>query len=812
VDADVVGDGALEVSLLDASGREVASAAEAKIADPQLWSSENPYLYTALLTLKDPQGATLEVIPQRVGFRRSEVRDGVYYLNGVPIKLKGVNRHEHDPVTGQVVDREAMLRDIRMFKENNINALRQGHYPLVPLWYDLCDQYGIYVMDEANIESHGSNGALNNLPEWVEAHLNRIVRMVERDKNHPSVVIWSMGNESGGGPNFVVCEDWIRENDPARPIHYAGGGSTRGDFYSRMYSPPDWLGDDGRPTILCEYSHGMGNAHGNLKEYWSTIYSNECHAGGYVWQWKDMGLQEPVPEAFADRIGTGPVKETVMAYNGWYEEKAGVYYTQSGGGMDGLVDSNGKPYPGLAALKTIYRNVHVSPVDLSAGRFMVKSWFDFSNVQDLLIGEWMIEGNGKEIARGTLEDLDIPARSEKEIQIELPDIRPEPGVEYFLTLRFLSKAGAIPLVPAGYEMAFEQFRLPVEMKPKTVAASSLETPSFDKFGNTVVVTGSDFEVLFNTQTGMMESYSVNGRQLLTRGPQFDFWRAYTDKDEIPLKDGTMSYAWRDAVANGIVGVTRPIHYSNWKERREFREKNWKPIAETLPGAVRWSALLGLPTVDAAAKITYTVYGNGEVQVAVGMNIAADTALPHPPRIGTELIVSGDLDQMRWFGRGPDATYADRNLERIGVFGGTVDEQWVEYPRPQENGNKTDVRWVSLTDANGDGLLITAETRPLSVGARFYSKATMEASAYSFEMQRSDDIFLNIDYGQQGVAGINSWRDIALPQYQLTEKQPRYSYRIRPITAEASIEELLAADLESFPIPTVPEPEYDTNAE
>ncbi|HKL22094.1 MAG TPA: glycoside hydrolase family 2 TIM barrel-domain containing protein, partial [Tichowtungia sp.] len=678
--AEVVGDGSLEVALFDASDRKVASTAEAKIVNPQLWSAEHPYLYTALLTLKDPAGKTLEVVPQKVGFRRSEIRGGVYYLNNVPIKFKGVNRHEHHPVTGQVMDRESMLRDIRLFKENNINAVRTSHYPNTPEWYALCDEYGIYVIDEANIESHGygnkPSNPLANQPEWLESHLNRVVRMVERDKNHPSVVIWSLGNEAGSGPNFVKCGEWIHENDSTRPVHYEGGDHSVGDFYSRMYAPEDWQGaDDPRPAILCEYTHAMGNSNGNLKEYWhDNIYLHERHAGAFVWDWMDQGLLEPVPAEHAHKIGTGPVKETAFAYGGWYEDEHGIRH-DGNFCMNGLLAADWTPHSGLSAIKYIYRNVHVRPVDLSAGRVAIKSWFDFSNIQDLLTGEWILEGNGNELARGALADLNIAARAEKEIHIPLPELQPEPGVEYFVTLRFLAKEGRIPRVAAGHELAVEQFKLPVETAAKGIVAASLDQPLVQESGDLLTVTAGKVSAVFHRKTGAMESYSVGGKELLKRGPQLDLWRAYTDNDKRPFENGRLCDSWRDAAASANV---------------------LKVKTENLPGAVRFSVLSELPTVGSACKLVYTVYGNGEVVVDEGLNIMALEWQRGPHRVGTEMVVAGGLENIRWFGRGPAPTYIDRETEPIGVFSGTVDGQWMEYSRPQENGNKVGVRWMTLT--------------------------------------------------------------------------------------------------------------------
>jgi len=398
MDAEVVNlNGTVEFDLLDAKGKNIFHNTskgnfETQIKRPKKWSAESPYLYLGLLTLKNSSGEIVEVIPQRIGFRTSKIKGNVYFLNGKPIKFKGVNRHEHHPVTGQVLERKDMIRDIELFKKFNINAVRTSHYPNTPEWYDLCDEYGIYIIDEANIESHAytnkPGNKLANLPEWYQSHLNRIQRMVARDKNHASVVLWSMGNEAGSGENFLKALDWIHKNEPSRPVHYEGGSHKVGDFSSRMYGKEDWMGAISKPSILCEYSHAMGNSNGNLKEYWhNNIYTHPNHAGGFIWDWMDQGLIEKVPEQFNHNIGKGPVKETFFAYGGWHKQK---YHNDNNFCMNGLIAADWTPHPGLDALKWVYRNIHVTNFDYEKGLVDIRNWFDFSNIEDIATGTWDI--------------------------------------------------------------------------------------------------------------------------------------------------------------------------------------------------------------------------------------------------------------------------------------------------------------------------------------------------------------------------------------------------------------------------------------
>ena len=773
----------VELELKDAEGDTVLAESrpanahmlfDLPITRPRKWSNESPYLYSMLLTLKGAVGETLEVIPQKVGFREVEIKDSVFHVNGAPVKLKGVNRHEHHPDTGHVVTRETMIRDIKMFKENNINAVRTSHYPNAPLFYDLCDEHGIWVMDEANIESHGyGNNAGNQLandPSWEAAHLDRVARMEARDKNHPSIIMWSLGNEAGIGPNFETAYQYLKRTDPTRPVHYEGD-HRRGvqhkasDVYSVMYRKPGWVGPADKPSVLCEYSHGMGNSNGNLKEYWDTIYSAPRHAGAFVWDWMDQGLRTPVPSAFRHRTGAGPVKDSFFAYGGWHEQDR---HHDGNFCMNGLLAADWKPHPGLYAVKYVYRNIHVRALDAETGRFLMRNRFDFTNLRDLVDADWIITEDGHDFKSGRLEALDIPPGTQKEVQINLPPFTPQEGREYLLTLRFRANEGYSPLVAAGHELAFAQFTLQAAegLIAPEAPAESLSRPSVVKDGERITVSGDRFEAVFSQSEGRMLSYTFQGRKLIQQGPKLDLWRAYTDNDKVPLEQGKYHAVWRDAVAN-----------------REVVEMADKEVGNN---AVRIVFTSRLPGVNANYSTSYTVHGNGDVRVEVHLDTSrtpSDLKFPH--RIGTELMIPAGYEQMTWYGRGPNPTYADRKFERIGIFRGTVDEQWIDYSRPQENGNKTGVRWMSLADGTGNGILFLAEGAPLSVGARHYGKATMEASAYAFEMDRSEDVFVNIDHTQLGVGGNDSWGSTAMEDYLPDAREYRFAWIIRPLDNSAA---------------------------
>ena len=771
--------GLVELELKDAAGNTVLAESrpgnahlifDLPVSRPGKWSNESPYLYSMLLTLKDAEGETLEVVPQKVGFREVNIRNAIFRVNGAPVKMKGVNRHEHHPDTGHAVTRASMLRDIKMFKENNINAVRTSHYPDTPLFYDLCDEYGIWVMDEANIESHGyGNHAGNtpaNDPAWEAAHKNRVARMEARDKNHPSVIMWSLGNEAGVGPNFDTAYRYLKDTDPTRPVHYEGD-SRRGarhkasDVYSVMYRGPGWVGPADKPSVLCEYTHAMGNSNGNLKEYWDdTIYPTPRHMGAFVWDWMDQGLRTPVPAAFRHRIGSGPVKDNFFAYGGWHKQDR---HHDGNFCMNGLLAADWKPHPGLFAIKYTYRNIHVSAIDAAAGRFFVHNRFDFTNLRDLVETEWSITENGHDFKSGQLEALDIPPRTQEEVQISLPSFTPQEGKEYLLTLRFRAKEGYSTLVDVGHELAFAQFTLQEfdGLIAPNAPVAALSRPSVVKDGKHVTVSGDNFEVVFSQSQGRMLSYTFQGRLVIRQGPQLDLWRAYTDNDKIPLEQGKYHSVWRAAVAN--------------RQTVEVTDE------EAGDKAVRIAFSARLPTVEATYGISYTVHGNGDIRVEVHLdNSRAPSDLRFPHRVGTELIIPAGYEQMTWYGRGPNPTYADRKFERIGLFRGTVDAQWIDYSRPQENGNKSDVRWMSLADESGNGVLFLADGVPLSAGARHYGKATMEASAYAFEMDRSENIFVNIDHLQLGVGGNDSWGSTAMDDYLPDDPEYRFAYIIRPL--------------------------------
>ena len=784
--------GDVEVVLLNASGDEVGRsrtvaaetvALEIALKNPAKWTAETPQLYMALMTLSNAQGEVVEVIPQRVGFREVEIKNSRFCLNGVPILLKGVNRHEHDANTGHVVGREAMIRDIQLLKENNFNAVRTAHYPNMPMWYDLCDEYGILVWDEANIESHGvgyKEECLAKQPEWEAAHLDRVQRVVERDKNHASVITWSMGNEAGDGANFAACYAWIKGADTTRPVHYEctekkNIPSTKNtDIVNRMYHASDDIqayleGDNPKPYIICEYMHAMGNSNGGAKAYWDIFYADNRAQGGFVWDWMDQGLREPVPDAFKANVGVGPVKDTFFAYGGWFEDPAGIRH-DGNFCMNGLIDAGQQPKPGVFAMKYLQRNVHVEPVDLKAGTFLVRNWFDFSTVDSLLEGRWVIEADGDQIAEGDLSALHIAPHSNELITIDMPADLDRFGESIFITFEFRAREDFHPLVKSGHLLAWDQFEL---TGTPAVGQDIQGAVTVQESGEDIAVVGEGFRVRFDKGTGTLASFLVEGVELLREGGRPDLSRAQTDNER---RQSVKPFAGLDTVYDTAAVESIAVD-----------EKG---------GVAKISIVKVLPSVRGGMAAVYTVFPTGEVAVEVAFDFGATPAFACPPlRVGMVWQVNPELDQLRWYGRRGE-TYLDRNFEPIGLYTGSVDDQWVDYPRPQENGNKSDVRWAALTDAKGHGLFIAAEGSPLGVGARFYSTETMRRSKYSFEMQRSEAIHLNIDAGQSGVGGINSWSAAPLEEHRLNEKVYEYAYRLIPF--KGHVEKALAKRSELVP--------------
>jgi beta-galactosidase len=737
------------------AGSESAVEFDRDVETPLHWTAETPNLYTLLLSLENRDGTTSQVLSHRVGFRTVEIRDGLLQVNGVPVTLKGVNRHEHSPVTGRYLSDSLMMLDLELMKSLNINAVRTSHYPNDPRWYRLADEYGLYVVDEAFVESHGSgyhpDTTLAAKPEWKAAHLDRLHRLVERDKNHASVIFWSLGNEAGDGDNFVAMHDWVKERDPTRPVAYEMADlRDHTDVFFPMYARVHVLADYAaeprdRPLILCEYAHAMGNSIGNLIDYWNLIYDEEHLQGGFIWDWVDQGLP-------LERNG-----QTAWGYGG-------DFGTDPHGGnfvINGIVAPDRSLNPHAWEVKKVYQPIAVRAVDLLEGELEIVNRFDFLYLSWFTM-QWNVVAGTDTVARGVKSDLDGPPHSMVPIRLPLPPIAPEPGVEYFLNVRFLdAEGGAGEAGAAGVEVAWEQFRLPVYRSRASVDVHRAAKITHTSSDSLLVLRGeaTDFEFLFDLTTGTIASYKYQDVDLMRTGPTPNFWRPPTDNDygnEMPLRMGVWRFAGRDQT------VTKVEHWQN-------SDRDVEIYVSSSPAAG-----------DSRHTSHYQVLGTGEV-VITNTFMPGTEELPDLPKFGMTLTLPRSFEHVEWFGRGPYENYWDRKTGApVGLYSSLVEEMSYPYIRPQENGNRSDVRWIALTNDDGVGLLAVSDSL-MNVSAMFYADEDFdEGDSYTyrhtFDLEARDYVTLDLDYAQMGLGGDTSWGARPHPQYRLPPR--RYEYRVR----------------------------------
>ncbi len=746
---------------------------EQPVARPRLWSAEHPNLYTLTITLLGPDGRAVESVANRVGFRSTEVKNGQYLLNGKRIYLKGTDIHEHHEVTGHVLDEATMRRDLALMKQHNLNAMRFSHYPEPERFYELADEYGMYVVNEANIESHGMGYdpryTLGDKPEWLTMHMDRTQRMVERDKNHPSIVIWSLGNEAGDGRNFVATYNWIKQRDDTRPVQYeretdvvnkAAGQKQHSDLMVPMYPSISWLvryatGDGDRPLIMCEYAHAMGNSTGNLKEYWDVIKRYPKLQGGFIWDWVDQGLLE-------------------TAWNGRPYWSYGGDYGPPGTPSDGSFNANGLvgpdrvPHPALEEVKKVYQYVNFTAVDLGAGTIRVHNEYDFTPLDDFDL-RWTITDDGVAVDSGLAHPRAAPGDSTVvALGYRLP--KAVSGHEYFVNLALVRRAALGP-VPAGYAVATEQLALALAATATATDLGALPRLELARTESAITVSGADVVARFDVRQGTLTSLRYRGTELIQRGPQPNLWRPATDND------------W----GNGLPRRTRV-----WRYAAQNRTASPPRVEQPLPGVVRVSFDQALRddagVAVATSATTYTILGSGDILVESELTKSATTV--ELPRVGMNLVLPAGFDQMTWLGRGPFENYWDRKTAAfVGRFAGSVASQYVPYVRPQENGNKTDVRWVAVTSATAGLLAVGAPL--LEVEAHHNNPEAFETPGAGF-VERDQTInrhvsditpqpftWLALDLHQMGVGGDNSWGAQTHDEYRLTAPSYRYAFRLRP---------------------------------
>ena len=737
---------------------------------PEKWSAELPNLYHLVLTLRDEKGNILESTSCRVGFRTTEVKNGQFLVNGVPVLLKGVNRHEHDPVKGHVISKELMIKDIKLMKEANINTVRTCHYPDSPTWYDLCDEYGLYVIDEANIESHGMGydpeKTLGNNPVWKAAHLDRTIRMVERDKNHPSVIIWSLGNEAGNGSNFVATYEWIKNRDHSRPVQYERaemGYNT--DIFCPMYWTTwdlNWYGytRQTRPLIMCEYAHAMGNSTGNLKDIWDIIEKYPQLQGGCIWDWVDQGLLKKNEKG-----------QPFWAYGGDFGPKG----VPSDGNFccNGLVFPDRTPHPGYYEVKKVYQYVAFTASDLSSPTIEVLNKYDFYDLSNTEL-IWELVANGKVISSGKIPVFTLKPKEKSvlDIPVKMPQI--VPGTEYYLNL-YLKTTAPMNILETGHILASEQFKLPVYKEPEPLNTQYMPDLSLSEEGNIVKITGKDFTVLFDRITGTIKSYLLDKTEFIQNGFLPNFRRAPTDND----------------VGNGMAKRCKL-----WFDASEIHSAGSLEVSKVTPREILIRATYNYPDLHSHEIVNYRILGSGDILISVRL-LCDDKDNPELPRFGLNLGVKPEFSNLQWYGRGPLENYQDRNSSSFtGLYTSTVDEQFVPYVRPQENGYKTEVKWLVLTGKNAKGIFIQGDSQ-FCFSALPYTyddmKGFIHGGKHPVDMEKQNFIDLNIDYNQMGVGGDDSWGAKTHAEYTLPAKDYTYSFRFRPFSIDKESPEKLATE-------------------
>ncbi|RXF72413.1 glycoside hydrolase family 2 TIM barrel-domain containing protein [Arcticibacter tournemirensis] len=769
--------GSLTVSVLDKAGKTVYSARKAVSAgadsiqslnfsgtvnNPLKWSAEHPNLYDCIISLKDNNGALLGHAGAKIGFRKVEIKDAQLMVNGMPIYVKGANRHEHDDVNGHVPSRELMMKDIMLMKQFNINAVRTSHYPNDPLWYKLCDQYGLYLVDEANIETHGMGAEWQGwfdkskhpayLPLWAPAHMDRIHRLVERDKNHPSVIIWSLGNECGNGPVFYEAYKWIKQRDNTRMVQFEQSGESENTdivcpMYPRVESMKEYANArKSRPYIMCEYSHAMGNSNGNFQEYWDIIYGSKHMQGGFIWDWVDQGMKTATKDG-----------RTFWAYGG----DLGGYHLQNDENFcaNGLIAANRTPHPGLYEVKKVYQNILFKDKDVSKGLITVENLFDFTNL-DQYNFKWEMYLNGEKVKDGTFS-VSLAPHQKKDVKLQVPQFKAAAGSEFFLNVYAYTKSGT-EIIPSGHEIAREQFKTAGEYLART-SGSTRNDLKIERAGNFLRFTSGAINGEFNTKEGRFTRFSSGKNGWIISGyPQPYFWRAPTDNDFGSRMPSTLGI-WRNAHENAVV---RNITVGEQGD-------------SGLPIKVDYELTgIGVPYV-----VDYLIQNDGSVKVTASIDMTGRD-LPELPRFGMRMQLPGQYENLEYYGRGPWENYSDRKTAAfIGRYSDKVSNQYTSsYIRPQEGGYKTDVRWLSLTDADGRGLRVEGE-QPICFSAinnltEDLDPGLTKKQQHPVDVKPRKDVYLNIDLKQRGVGGDDSWGALPHDQYRLLDKTYSYSYVLR----------------------------------
>ena len=731
------------------------------VASPRLWSAEQPNLYTLVLTLKDARGKTVEALPQNVGFRQVEARNSQILVNGQPILIKGVNRHEMDPDHGYAVPLSRMIQDLTIMKQNNINAVRTSHYPNDPRWYDLCDEYGIYVMDEANLETHGLPDTPRNPvidPSFRAAAMDRQVGMVERDKNHPSIIFWSLGNENNVDSDFFAqAYAWIKARDPGRMIQNQRNGprDTVDSMYARVREIEAYgkRGDTAVPFILCEYSHAMGNSCGNLADYWRVINSYPNLQGGFIWDFVDQGLRKAIP---SERLSHGG-PTTFWAYGGDY----GDYPNDDNFNNNGLVQPDRRLSPQSAEARYCYQTVFVEAADVTRGLFLVKNRAFFTNLSDYEC-RWTYEENGEVVAKGALGRLDVPPQGQKEVSLPLSMVRKPAYAAQVSTWNFeFLTTRKTAWADKGHAVGRDQVVVPADPQPAlTEGVVGREEAKIAETADAVEVSGATFTVRISKASGAIVSWKVKDAEQLLAPLEPNFWRAPTDNDR---------------------GSDMAGRHAAWRHAAERREVRGVSVKREVDG--NWRVLVSLAFTEAGetkGTLAYKFTNAGHIRVALKVE-PKGKGLESLPRVGMTMQIPSGYDRVTWLGRGPLENYADRKASAFfGKYTLAAGDFYFPYVEPQETGNRTETFWVTFTDAAGKGIKVTGDPK-INFSILPYTAEELATRKHPWELSPCGNWVVTVDYGQMGLAGEDSWGARPWPEYQLLpDRVYSYGFVLSPV--------------------------------
>jgi len=713
---------------------------ETMVKNPKKWSAEHPNLYRLVVTFKDATGKVVESKSMDIGFRKVEWGSDGLKVNGEEVILLGVNRHDHDPVTGKTVSEKRMIEDILLMKRYNINAVRTSHYPNDARFYELCDEYGLYVMDETNIETHATGNYISNRPEYAGQMLDRAIRMVERDKNHPSIISWSLGNEAGTGPNHAAMAAWIKYRDPSRFVHNEGGqyGDNAEDYLnvrSRMYTKLEKMKElsamDERPIMYCEYAHSMGNSTGNLYKFVDLFRNDPKVIGGFIWDWVDQGLYKKTDDG-----------RVYFAYGGDFGEE----YTDAAFCLNGLIFPDRTPHPALYECKKLFQPIQAS---LEGKQIKITNLQDFTDLSPYVL-KYEVLKDGEVVENGKLELPSIAPNASK--MVNLPSFKKEVLGEYYLNLSFQLKE-TTNWADAGHEVAWEQLVLQeIKLNKRVTLVSSVE---IEESSNEIVVKTNAATVTFDKTLGQLTSYKVGGEEFLVAPLSPNFWRAPTDND----------LAWGMPKMSGV-----------WKEASKNAKLSKLDVNKDGESQVNIVATFDLLDAAAQQTIEYSVSSSGSINVDAQLEAATELV-----RYGMTMAIPTNFKRMSYYGKGPHEAYSDRKMSaKMGIYKPTMEDWNTPYIRPQENGNRMGVKWLEFRNSSGSGLRI--EGVDLNVSVHDYTQEDLEKAKHTIDLPKRDFMTINIDYGQMGLGGDDTWSPRSRPheEHRLDDGKYRYEFVISPI--------------------------------